>query len=158
VAPTKNIDRIEWLLEKCTEMGVDEIIPVKCARSERKEVKSDRLNRILVSAMKQSLKTHLPQLREMTPLTAALSTTAAAGRFICYCSDEFPRLDLCKTYKAGEDVAILIGPEGDFAPDEVHEAVKLGWVPVTLGESRLRTETAGMMAVAAIHTINQRTL
>lgn len=156
-APTKNMDRMEWMTEKCTEIGVNRLIPVRCSHSERKEIKTARLEKILVSAMKQSLKGVLPDLREMTPVEDVLKTGFDGQKFICYCSDEVERRLLMKEYIPGGNVMILIGPEGDFSPEEVRLAIDCGWIPVSLGESRLRTETAGVVAVSAIHTINQLT-
>ena len=156
IAPTKNIDRFEWMLEKSVEMGVDRIIPVLCRYSERKQLKTERLNKILVSAMKQSLKATLPQLDELTPVMDVINSVGKDGqRFIAYCDKEIPRRDLVKEYKKGSDVVIMIGPEGDFSKEEIRAALDAGFVPVTLGKSRLRTETAGVFAVAAVHTINQ---
>lgn len=156
IAPTKNIDRFEWMLEKSVEMGVDRIIPVLCRYSERKLLKTERLNKILVSAMKQSLKATLPQLDELTPVMDVINSVGKDGqRFIAYCDKEILRRDLVKEYKKGSDVVIMIGPEGDFSKEEIRAALDAGFVPVTLGKSRLRTETAGVFAVAAVHTINQ---
>ena len=156
IAPTKNIDRFEWMLEKSVEMGVDRIIPVLCRYSERKQLKTERLNKILVSAMKQSLKAALPGLDELTPVMDVINSVGKDGqRFIAYCDKEIPRRDLVKEYKKGSDVVIMIGPEGDFSKEEIRAALDAGFVPVTLGKSRLRTETAGVFAVAAVHTINQ---
>lgn len=156
IAPTKNIDRFEWMLEKSVEMGVDRIIPVLCRYSERKQLKTERLNKILVSAMKQSLKATLPQLDELTPVMDVINSVGKDGqRFIAYCDKEIPRRDLVKEYRKGSDVVIMIGPEGDFSKEEIRAALDAGFVPVTLGKSRLRTETAGVFAVAAVHTINQ---
>lgn len=161
-APTKHTDRIEWMAEKCTEMGIDRFIPVECTHSERRVFKTERLNKILISAMKQSLKTILPELNELTPIEKVLTDLRTADnkpfdgqKFICYCSDTVARKEFVAEYKPGQDVAILIGPEGDFSPQEVDTAINNGWIPVTLGESRLRTETAGMVAIANIHCINQ---
>ncbi len=155
VAPTKNLDRIEWMAEKCTEMGIDRLIPIRCRYSERKELKTGRLSKILVSAMKQSLKTVLPQLDELTPVLEIISMPFSGQKYIAYCDDEVERKLLAKEYKAGADVMILIGPEGDFSPEEVAAALANGFVPVSLGESRLRTETAAVTACAMCHTINQ---
>ena len=144
------------MLEKSVEMGVDRIIPVLCRYSERKQLKTERLNKILVSAMKQSLKATLPQLDELTPVMDVINSVGKDGqRFIAYCDKEIPRRDLVKEYKKGSDVVIMIGPEGDFSKEEIRAALDAGFVPVTLGKSRLRTETAGVFAVAAVHTINQ---
>lgn len=156
IAPTKNLDRMEWMAEKCTEMGIDDIWPVRCAHSERKELKIERIEKILVSAMKQSLKTHLPNLSEIKPLKELLKQDVKGQKFICYCADDVPRREFCKEYIPGSDVAILIGPEGDFSPEEVDMALHYGWIPVSLGHSRLRTESAAVFAVASVHSINQR--
>ena len=159
VAPTKNLDRMEWLVEKCVEMGVDRIIPLRCHNSERTVLKTERLKKIMVSAMKQSLKATLPQLDEMTPVEQVIAEPFDGTRYIAYCDELLPReqrLSLPGIYQPGRDTMVLIGPEGDFSPEEVQAAVIAGFVPVTLGQSRLRTETAGMMAVAAIHVLNNR--
>lgn len=162
-APTKNLDRIEWMAEKCTEMGMDRLIPVNCEHSERRVLKTERLRKILVSAMKQSLKATLPELVEMTPvrrvtdgLTGRDGKPFKGQKFICYCSDEVPRREFAEEYRPGSDVAILIGPEGDFSPEEVRSAISHGWIPVSLGQSRLRAETAAMVAVADVHCLNQK--
>ena len=156
IAPTKNLDRIEWLVEKCAEMGIDRIIPLRCHNSERTVLKTERLKKIMVSAMKQSLKATLPQLDEMTPIEQVIGQAGSGVRCIAYCDALLPReerLSLATAYKPGQDVTVLIGPEGDFSPEEVAMAREAGFVPVTLGESRLRTETAGLMAVAWIHAL-----
>ena len=159
IAPTKNLDRIEWLVEKCVEMGVDRIIPLRCRNSERTVLKTERLKKIMVSAMKQSLKAKLPQLDEMTPVEEVIAAAPDGTRCIAYCDQMLPREQrrtLPDVFRPYEDVTVLIGPEGDFSPDEVQAATAAGFVPVTLGESRLRTETAGLMAVAAIHTLKMK--
>ncbi len=156
IAPTKNLDRIEWLVEKCVEMGIDRIIPLRCHNSERTVLKTERLKKIMVSAMKQSLKAALPQLDEMTPIEQVIGQAGSGIRCIAYCDALLPReerFSLATAYKPGQDVTVLIGPEGDFSPEEVAMAREAGFVPVTLGESRLRTETAGLMAVAWIHAL-----
>jgi len=157
VAPTKHIDRLEWMLEKCVEMGIDRVIPVRCHNSERVVLKTDRLRAIMVAAMKQSLKATLPTLDELTPIEQVLQQPFTGDRFIAYCDPLLPReqrREFATSFHAGIDTMVLIGPEGDFSADEVDTATASGWVPVTLGESRLRTETAGVMAVAAMHTID----
>ena len=157
VAPTKNMDRMEWLAEKATEMGVDRIVPLLCRHSERKEMKAERINKILVSAMKQSLKAVLPCLDEMTPLLSFVADASLPRqRYIAYCDAETERRQFESCYSPNEDVVVMIGPEGDFSPEEVEAAVKAGFVPVTFGESRLRTETAAMYAVAACHALKQK--
>lgn len=158
IAPTKNLDRIEWLVEKCVEMGVDRIIPLRCHNSERTVLKTERLKKIMVAAMKQSLKATLPQLEEMTSIMDVIAEGAEGTRCIAYCDAMLPREQrrtLPSVYRPGSDVMVLIGPEGDFSPEEVQAATAAGFVPVTLGESRLRTETAGLMAVASIHAMDQ---
>ena len=156
IAPTKNLDRIEWLVEKAVEMGVDRIIPLRCHNSERTVLKTERLKKIMVAAMKQSLKATLPQLDELTPIEQVIAEPFGGTRCIAYCDAMLPRgqrLTLASAYQPGRDIQVLIGPEGDFSPQEVEAARAAGYLPVTLGESRLRTETAGMMAIAAIHTL-----
>jgi len=158
MATTKNVDRIEWLVEKCVEMGVDRIIPLRCHNSERTVLKTERLRKIMVSAMKQSLKATLPRLDEMTPIEQVLAEPFDGTRCIAYCDEMLPRDErrtLVGAYHPHQNVVVLIGPEGDFSPEEVQMARAAGFLPVTLGESRLRTETAGMMAVAAIHAVDQ---
>ncbi len=155
IAPTKSMDRIEWMAEKTTEMGIDRIIPLKCRYSERKEMKTERLQKILVSAMKQSLKSSLPILDELTPIKQLLEAPFDGQKFIAYCDRNIDRKTLAREYKPGHNIMILIGPEGDFSPDEVKIAIENGFIPVTLGESRLRTETAATFACAMIHSINQ---
>ncbi|MDE6396471.1 MAG: 16S rRNA (uracil(1498)-N(3))-methyltransferase [Muribaculaceae bacterium] len=158
VAPTKNNDRMEWLVEKLVEIGVNRIVPIRCRRSERKEVKRDRLVKIAVSAMKQSLKATLPEITEMMTLAEAVGTFAAPQCFVGYCDEKTERALLSRTYKAGEDVVILIGPEGDFAPEEIEHLLASGYIPVTMGDNRLRTETAALVACDTCHIINQLTL
>ena len=156
VAPTKNLDRIEWMVEKCTEMGIDRITPLLCRHSERKVLKTERLHKILVAAMKQSLKAQLPRLDELTPIEDLIGENFDGQRFIAYCDESLPRNErknLAQVYNPVIDALVMIGPEGDFDPQEVDLALKAGFVPVTLGDSRLRTETAAMMAVATMHTL-----
>ena len=158
VAPTKNLDRVEWMTEKCAEIGIDRITPLLCRHSERKVLKTERLHKILVAAMKQSLKAQLPQLDELTPIEDFLEQTADAQRFIAYCDESLPRGErrsLAQVYDPSSDAVVMIGPEGDFDPIEVEAALKAGFVPVTLGESRLRTETAGLVAVSTMHAIKE---
>lgn len=155
IAPTKNMDRMEWMAEKVTEMGVDRIVPLLCRYSERKVLKTERLRKILVSAMKQSLKATLPQLDELTPIGDFLKNPPDGQRFIAYCDPAIPRRDFVRECRRGEDVTIMVGPEGDFSQPEIRAALAAGFIPVSLGDSRLRTETAGVFACAAVHTINQ---
>ncbi|MCM1484252.1 MAG: 16S rRNA (uracil(1498)-N(3))-methyltransferase [Muribaculaceae bacterium] len=156
IAPTKHMDRMEWAVEKLTEIGVNRIIPILCRHSERKEIKTERLAKIAVSAMKQSLKATLPEIHPMTPIADILPAFPDAQRYICYCDDTVQRLTLAREYEAYRDVCILIGPEGDFSPEEVTMALNgYAWTPVTLGPERLRTETAAIVAADTIHIKDQ---
>lgn len=156
VAPTKHLDRMEWLVEKLVEIGVNRIVPIKCMRSERKELKTERLEKIAVSAMKQSLKAVLPQIDEMMPLQTFLSSVDSADqKFVAYCDDSVERKLLAREYRPASSVTVLIGPEGDFSPEEIKRTLDGGFVPVTLGDNRLRTETAALVACDTFHIINQ---
>jgi 16S rRNA (uracil1498-N3)-methyltransferase len=155
VAPTKNIDRMEWLVEKLTEIGINRFTPLLCRHSERKEIKVDRLERIAISAMKQSLKATLPIIDAMTPIDEFICKPNNSNKFIAYCDASIPRLLLAKEVIPQTDVSILIGPEGDFDSNEIHSALDTGFKPITLGDNRLRTETAALVAVDTIHIINQ---
>jgi len=161
IAPTKHLDRMEWLVEKLVEIGVDRIVPILCRRSERRGLKTERLEKIAVSAMKQSLKAILPEIAPMTPITDFLDTEHSRGgtdvcRYICYCDSSTERRLMAADYRPGADATILIGPEGDFDPAEVRAAVAAGFLPATLGDNRLRTETAALVACDTIHIVNQR--
>ena len=139
------------------QMGVDRIIPLLCRNSERKVLKTERIQKILVSAMKQSLKAQLPQLDELTPFKQLMQMPFEGNKYIAYCDMMLPREQrrvLSKEYRPGADTMIIIGPEGDFSPEEVAMALDAGFVPVSLGESRLRTETAAMFAVATCHALD----
>ena len=156
VAPTKHIDRMEWLVEKLTEIGVDRIVPLLCQRSERKDIKQQRLEKIAVAAMKQSLKGICPEICEMTTWPKFIqSVDSSAQLFIAHCMNEMERKLLSRELHEGSDVVIAIGPEGDFSPEEVRQATDIGFVPVSLGDARLRTETAALMACQTIHVVNQ---
>ncbi|MDE7426604.1 MAG: 16S rRNA (uracil(1498)-N(3))-methyltransferase [Muribaculaceae bacterium] len=162
VAPTKHNDRMEWLTEKLVETGVDRIITVRCRRSERKDIKTERLEKIAVSAMKQSLKALLPEIPEITSFEKFVEDCSqkpdCVRKFIAYCDDTIERKLLAKEYQPGQDAIILIGPEGDFSTEEIQSALKAGFEPVSLGDNRLRTETAALMAANTCHIINQRYL
>lgn len=155
VAPTKHMDRMEWMVEKLTEIGVNRIIPLLCRRSERKEIKTERLEKIAISAMKQSLKSVLPEIWPITPVKDVTCRFTEAQRFVAYCDPSIPRLNLCREYQPGKDAAILIGPEGDFDPEEIRSALDQGWKPVSLGDNRLRTETAALVGCDTFHIIDQ---
>lgn len=146
IAPTKQIERFEWFLEKAVEIGIQEITPLLCRRSERNAIRLDRLEKILVAAMKQSLQGRLPQLNPLTPFPDLVRRSTAAQRCIAWCADTpLPNLKTC--LQPATDTVILIGPEGDFSPEEVTLAQTNGFVGVNLGPNRLRTETAGLVAV-----------
>ena len=158
VAPTKHLDRMEWMVEKLTETGFDRLTPILCRWSDRKEIKTERLEKIAVSAMKQSLKATLPQIDEMTPFKRFISETKdVAQRFIAHCEADKPRRLLADEYRPGAETIILIGPEGDFSPEEIGLALEAGFIPVSLGEARLRTETAALNACQTCHVINMIT-
>ena len=154
IAPTKNVERIEWFVEKCTEIGVDEITPLLCRFSERKQLRIDRLQKIILSAAKQSLTPYLPKLNEMTDCTEFIRRTEEETRFIAHCYKEDKR-DLRNEIKPGMSVVVMIGPEGDFSEQEIAEALQHNFVPVSLGESRLRTETAGIVACHICNLFNE---
>ncbi|MDH8702600.1 16S rRNA (uracil1498-N3)-methyltransferase [Dysgonomonadaceae bacterium PH5-43] len=154
IAPTKNIDRIEWFAEKATEIGIDKITFLKTRYSERKEIKLDRIEKILISAMKQSVKAILPELSEMTDFKKFVTQKYNGQKFIAHCVEGERQL-LSSLYNIGEDSLILIGPEGDFSEEEVALALDNGFKAISLGESRLRTETAALTACQTIHIINQ---
>ena len=155
IAPTKNLDRMEWMVEKCTEMGVDRIVPLRCRYSERKELKRERLNKIAVSAMKQSLKCTLPLIDEMTPIAEVIGMPFDGRKYIAYCDPSVPRRLFAKEYDPDSNALIMIGPEGDFSPEEINAALEAGFLPISLGDSRLRTETAAVVACAMCHTAKQ---
>ncbi len=150
VAPTKNIDRFEWFLEKATEIGVDEITPVLCEHSERKVIKHERLEKVIISAMKQSLKAYLPKLNPLTPIKDIFNSEFEGKKYIAHCYEQ-DKHQLKNEAANNPSTLILIGPEGDFSEAEVEAALQNDFIPVSLGESRLRTETA---AVVACHTVN----
>lgn len=155
VAPTKHLDRMEWMVEKLTEIGVNRIIPLLCRYSERKELKIERLEKIAISAMKQSLKTVLPIIDVMTPIKDVITKQMYDQRFIAYCDTSIPRKLLSAEYRANKDTLILIGPEGDFSTEEINLALNSGYKPISLGDNRLRTETAAVVACDTCHIINQ---
>jgi len=154
VSPTKNIDRYEWFLEKATEIGIDAVIPLLSRYSERKEIKPERLEKVMISAMKQSIKAYLPVLNPMQAFKKTITTPFAGQRFIAHCN-EGEKLLLRDAVIKGKDVFILIGPEGDFSTEEVEMAVNEGFIPISLGDSRLRTETAALVACHTVNLINQ---
>jgi len=154
IAPTKNNDRLEWFLEKATEIGIDEITPIICDNSERKFIKLERLKKIIISAMKQSLKFHLPKLNEVVTLSEFLKYNQTQGKYIAHCVENEKQL-MKDVLLPQESSTILIGPEGDFSFSEIEKSLQKGYTPITLGEARLRTETAALVSVMNVSFINQ---
>lgn len=150
IAPTKMMERMEWMVEKATEIGIDEISFINCRFSERKIMKTVRLDKIVVAAMKQSHKAWKPVLHDMEAFKTFISKPYSGKRFIAHCYDEMPRrylFDELRNVADDEEPIVLIGPEGDFSVDEVQMAIEAGCIPVHLGQSRLRTETAAISAL-----------
>jgi 16S rRNA (uracil1498-N3)-methyltransferase len=154
VAPTKNIERLEWFLEKATEIGIDEISLIISQRSERKEAKTDRLNKIITAAIKQSLKAFHPVLNEPVKLNELLARPFDGQKYIAHC-EPGDKFNLRDELQLQGRYLILIGPEGDFAPVEIESALQNGFKPITLGESRLRTETAALEACFEVNFLNR---
>lgn len=154
VAPTKNTDRFEWFLEKATEIGIDVITPLICEHSERRQLRTDRLAKVITAAVKQSLKAYHPVLNEMTDFKEFLDQQHGGQLFIAHLDENEP-LPLQQLYQKGADVTILIGPEGDFSESELEDAKKASYLCVSLGNSRLRTETAAIVACHTIQLLNQ---
>ena len=152
ISPTKNADRIEWFVEKAVELGVDKISIVECENTERTYLKKERLEKVAISAMKQSLKATLPRIEGLLPFQDIL-TDNATQKFIAYVDQQNPD-HLKNMAAAGKDYVVLIGPEGDFSPDELNAALQNGFKKVSLGPSRLRTETAGLAACHILNLIN----
>ena len=155
VAPTKNIDRYEWFLEKATEIGVAEFVPVLSEHSERKSIKHEREEKVITSAVKQSLKAYHPLLAELTPFDKLVKSEFAGRKFIAHCGGAVKeKRYLASTLRKGEDALILIGPEGDFSPAEIALAVEYGFEEITLGTQRFRTETAAVVATEMVSVVN----
>lgn len=166
VAPTKNIDRMEWFIEKATEIGIEEITPLDCEKSERTVIKTERLNKVAVSAIKQSMKAYLPKINELTEFNKFIGSTSGFNgeKFIAHCHP-FPlsskgegsgvRSHIKTLYTPQQNVLILIGPEGDFSAAEVKLAIENGFKEISLGQSRLRTETAALYACSVINILNE---
>ncbi|MDR2147461.1 MAG: 16S rRNA (uracil(1498)-N(3))-methyltransferase [Tannerella sp.] len=153
VAPTKNIDRMEWFVEKATEVGISQITFMRCQHSERKEVNLSRIRKIAVSAMKQSQKAILPEINEIIDFKQFINQNFNGTKMIAHCENT-DRQPIKTVYSKHTDTIILIGPEGDFTSEEIQIAINHGFIPITLGNSRLRTETAALTAFLAIHFIN----
>lgn len=152
IAPTKVMDRVEWMAEKATEIGFDELSFLNCKFSERKTMRTVRLDKIVISAVKQSHKAWKPIVNQMVSFKEFIAQPRKGRKFICHCYEEFEKVDLMtelqKPYDEDADVTVLVGPEGDFSVDEVKLAIANGYESASLGTSRLRTETAGLMSVA----------
>jgi 16S rRNA (uracil1498-N3)-methyltransferase len=156
VAPTKNIDRIEWFLEKATEIGLTSYTPIICEHSERKEVKVERLEKVAIAAMKQSLKAYLPKIKPATSFSKFIQEikdeTYTKG--IAHCVDSEKKY-ISNTFAPRGKYLILIGPEGDFSEKEISQAIEAGFIPLSLGEARLRTETAALASVLEVSLLNR---
>lgn len=156
VSPLKNMDRFEWFLEKSVEIGIDSITPLISKNTEKESVKPDRLNNIIISAMKQSLKAFRPGLNAPCSFEEFISGSFTGMKLIAHCNENFIRKGINEVYRPGEDAIIMIGPEGDFSENEISEAYKRGFTGINLGPSRLRTETAGVAACHSIYYENLR--
>ena len=154
IAPTKLNDRFEWFLEKATEIGIDEITPIICDHSERKILKLERMEKIIHSAAKQSLKFHFPKLNEPIKFSEFIKQEFEGQLFIAHC-EETDKKSLKTELKQNSKTTILIGPEGDFSVKEIQQSLEHSFIPVSLGESRLRTETAGIVATHSVAFVNQ---
>jgi len=154
IAPTKLNDRFEWFLEKATEIGIDEITPIICERSERKIVKQERMEKIIHSAAKQSIKFHFPKLNNPTTFNQFIKSNLNGQLFIAHCEENDKKL-LKSALKPSTKTTVLIGPEGDFSIKEIKQSLEHKFIPVSLGQSRLRTETAGVVAVHSVAFINE---
>jgi 16S rRNA (uracil1498-N3)-methyltransferase len=155
IAPTKKNERFEWFLEKATEIGINEITPIICEHSERKVIKLERMNKILIAAMKQSQRAYLPKLNEPISFESFVTDKNNSECFIAHCKHEDEKKYLKSALNKGANSLILIGPEGDFSSKEIELATKQGFSTVSLGESRLRTETAAIVSCHTINLINQ---
>ncbi|HEX2974802.1 MAG TPA: 16S rRNA (uracil(1498)-N(3))-methyltransferase [Bacteroidales bacterium] len=155
ISPIKNNDRFEWFIEKSVEIGVDEITPLICRNTEKTSIKTERINNIIISAMKQSLKSTLTKLNEPESFEEFTSRKSDEVSMIAHCSNEYPRKKISDICKPHQDAIILIGPEGDFSNEEIALAYNRGFTGIHLGASRLRTETAGVAACHSVYFINQ---
>ena len=153
ISLVKNASRFEWFLEKATENGIAAIIPLICSRTEKQHFRTDRMKNILISAMLQSQQVWLPEMHEPQSFLTYISAETASQKFIAHCEPDKEKMALSKLYKPGMDSSILIGPEGDFTAAEIKSALEAGFVPVALGETRLRTETAGLAAAVLLQQL-----
>ncbi len=154
ISPLKNDDRLEWFIEKAVETGIDEITPLLCARTGKSRIRRERLEGLVLSAMKQSVKSYLPQLNNPVGFNDFIAGVYAGKRIIASCDQAVDRMPLTSSFNRGDDVLIMIGPEGDFTAEEVRAALQAGFQPVHMGPSRLRTETAGVVACCSVYLSN----
>lgn len=154
ISPVKNDDRLEWFVEKAVETGIDEITPLICSRTEKRRIRKERLEGLIISAMKQSVKGHLPKLNDITGFSEFVTVDRPGKRLIACCDPEIRRTAITGAFIPGDEITVLIGPEGDFSPEEVALAIRNGFNPIHLGTSRLRTETAGLMACCSVYLSN----
>lgn len=154
VAPTKNMERLEWFTEKATEIGIDEITPILCQHSERKNINLERLNKVITAAMKQSLKAYHPKLNELTNFSSLIKIDSDSQKWIAHCANA-EKVSIKEVFLPQQKYLILIGPEGDFSPQEINMALENGFEAITLGQSRLRTETAALEACFEINFLNR---
>jgi 16S rRNA (uracil1498-N3)-methyltransferase len=155
ISPLKNTDRFEWFIEKSVEIGIDEITPVICRNTEKTGIKQERINNLIVSAMKQSLKSINTVLNPPCHISEFINTSTRLNRMIAHCNNSFSREKISDVCQIGSDALILIGPEGDFSDEEITAAISKGFRSVHLGQSRLRSETAGVAACHSVYFINQ---
>lgn len=156
VAPTKNIDRFEWFLEKATEIGISEVYPLECDHSERRQIKLEREEKVITAAVKQSLKAYHPVLHDLTSVRDIIAMDFEGEKYIAHCDSSFgERPYLGNLVKKGANTLILIGPEGDFSKEEINFALQNGFKAISLGRERLRTETAAVVATTVVATINK---
>ena len=155
ISPLKNPERLEWFIEKSVEIGIDEITPLICKNTEKHTIKADRINNIIISAMKQSLKAKLTVLNEPVAFKEFISDAVQSQKMIAHCAPGTEKNSIADVCRKGRDTLILIGPEGDFSEEEIRSALTFGFLPVHLGSSRLRTETAGIAVCHSIYFMNQ---
>jgi 16S rRNA (uracil1498-N3)-methyltransferase len=155
ISPLKNTERFEWFVEKSVEIGVNEITPLICRNTEKPGIKNERINNLIISAMKQSLKASKTVLNETCLFDDFIKMDFTGSRMIANCNDSFKRKNISEVYLKKDNAVILIGPEGDFSYEEINDALEKGFVPVHLGRSRMRTETAGIAACHSIYFLNQ---
>ena len=155
ISPLKNPERLEWFIEKAVEIGIDRITPLKCERTEKSGIKIERITNIIISAMKQSLKSELTKLEPQKTFREFVTENHSGTKLIAHCDDYFYRKGIGENYVKGDNVTIIIGPEGDFTREEIKLAIENGFASIHLGKSRLRTETAGIAACHSIYLLNQ---